>query len=68
LKEFIDKEHIFPVTVLTKLLNAEKQQLMERGIVICSQLLENPEALLHIGLDERRQQKILDEVRILCPF
>lgn len=68
LKEFIDKEHIFPVTVLTKLLNVEKQQLMERGIVICSQLLENPEALLHIGLDERRQQKILDEVRILCPF
>jgi len=67
LKEIIDEERIFPVTVLTKLLNAEKQQLMERGIVICSQLLENPEALTSIGLDERRKQKILEEVRFLCP-
>jgi len=67
LKEIIDEKHIFPVTVLTKLLNAEKQDLMERGIVICSQLLENPEALVHIGLDERRQQKIMEEVRSLCP-
>jgi len=68
LKEFIDEEHIFPITVLTKMLSAEKHQLMDRGIVICSQLLENPEALSHIGLDERRQQKILEEVRFLCPF
>jgi hypothetical protein len=67
LKEIIDEKRIFPVTVLTKLLNAEKQDLMEKGIVICSQLLENPEALAHIGLDERRQQKILEEVRSLCP-
>jgi len=67
LKEIIDEEHIFPVTVLTKLLNAEKQQLMEKGIVICSQLLENPAALTHIGLDEVRQRKVLEEVRYLCP-
>jgi len=67
LKEIIDEHHIFPITALTKLLNAEKQQLMEKGIVICSQLLENPAALLHIGLDDRRQQKILEEVRFLCP-
>ena len=67
LKEFIDEKHIFPVTVLTKLLNSEKQQLMEKGIVICSQLLENPAALVHIGMDEVRQRKVLDEVRSLCP-
>ena len=67
LKELIDEQRIFPITVLTKLLNAEKQQLMEKGIVICNQLVEQPEVLLHVGLDERRLQKILEEVRFLCP-
>ncbi|HET9572083.1 MAG TPA: restriction endonuclease [Bacteroidales bacterium] len=68
LKEFIDKEHIFPITVLTKLLISEKQQLMEKGIVICSQLLEYPASLEQIGLDAVRQRKVLEEVRFLCPF
>lgn len=67
LKEIIDEKRIFPVTVLTKLTNAEKQDLMEQGIVICSQLLKNPTALTRIGLDDRRMQKILEEVRSLCP-
>jgi len=67
LKEIIDEKHIFPVTALTKLLNVEKQQLMEKGVVICSQLLENPLALEHIGMDEIRQRKVLEEVRSLCP-
>lgn len=34
LKEFIDEERIFPITVLTKLLNAEKQQLIDRKSVV----------------------------------
>jgi hypothetical protein len=67
LKEFIDRERVFPVTVLTKLLNAEKHQLMDRGLVICSQLLKNPEVLTAIGLDAVRQQKVMEEVRLLCP-
>lgn len=67
LKEIIDEKRIFPITVLTKLLNAEKQELMEQGIVICSQLLQNPAVLTRIGMDERRLQKILEEVRFLCP-
>jgi hypothetical protein len=67
LKEFIDREHIFPITVLTKLLLAEKQALMENDIVICSQLLKKPNALEAIGLDVNRQKKVMEEVRFLCP-
>jgi hypothetical protein len=67
LREFIDMEGIFPITVLTKLLKVEKQQLMDQGIVICSQLLENPRSMTVIGMDETRQKKVLEEVRFLCP-
>jgi hypothetical protein len=66
LKEIIDRERLFPVTVLTKLLIAEKHKLMERGIVICRQLDENPAVLESIGLDQNRQKKVMEEVRFLC--
>ena len=66
LKEFIDQERIFPVTVLTRLLVADKQKLMEQGVVLCNQLLDYPDALLTIGLDEAKQRKVMEEVRYLC--
>ncbi len=66
LKEFIDREHIFPITALTKLSGSDKQKLMEEGIVICSQLLENPEKLSIIGTDRNKHQKVLNEIRYLC--
>jgi hypothetical protein len=67
LKEIIDREHIFPITVLTKLSLTDKQKLMEEGMVICSQLLENPAVLDLIGMEEEKQRKVLKEVRFLCP-
>jgi len=66
LKEIIDRERLFPVTVLTRLLIVEKQNLMEQGIVICSQLVEDPDVLGSIGLDQIRQRKVMEEVESLC--
>jgi hypothetical protein len=66
LKDFIDREHIFPITVLTKLLLAEKQQLMEMGLVICQQLLDNPQALENIVTDVKRRRKLMEEINFLC--
>jgi ATP cone domain len=66
LKEFIDREHIFPITVLTKLTLREKHQLMEKGFVICRQLMENQDALEKIGMDIKKQHTVLREIRSLC--
>ena len=66
LKEIIDAEHIFPITVLTRMLNAEKHQLMDQGIVLCRQIMYNPEVLESIGMTTNRQEKICDEIRHLC--
>lgn len=67
LKDIIDKEQIFPLTVLTKLTINEKRLLMNIGVVICNQLLEQPEALNKIGMDIQKQKKVIREVRSLCP-
>ncbi len=66
LKEFVDKYQLFPVTVLTRLLNVEKHQLMDNGHVLCRQLLEQPTILSSLGMDAVRQRKVLEEIRLLC--
>lgn len=66
LKELIDRERIFPITVLTRLQTAEKQALLDQDVVICRQLIEEPGLLTNLRLDERRIGKVLEEVRSLC--
>jgi len=65
LKEIIDQEGIFPITAITRLSTADKQKLMNEGIVICNQLIENPDILIEIGMDINKQKKVLDEALTL---
>jgi hypothetical protein len=63
LREIIDREKIFPVTVLTRLTIAQKHQLMERGIVVCRQIAEDESVLDILGLEPGKRAKIIEEVR-----
>lgn len=67
LKELIDEEHIFPVTVLTRLTTAEKHALMDQGIVLCNQIPANLNVLASVGIDEKRIKGIVKEIHYLCP-
>lgn len=62
LKDLIDKEKIFPVTVLHNLTKSEKQQLMERGIVICRQIRENPDVLSPLNLSKNKFNNLMHEL------
>ena len=42
LKEVIEKEDLFPVTVLTMLPNFLKRNLLEKGIVLCKEIYNQP--------------------------
>lgn len=66
LKDIIDREKIFPITVLTKLSNQDKQRLMGQGIVTCRQILETPEMLDSMGIVMINREKILAEIKNLC--
>ncbi len=65
LKDIIDRERIFPITALTRLTTPDKHKLMEQGIVICSQILEQPSSLDSLALDPVKRQKVLEEVQAL---
>jgi len=66
LKDIIDREKIFPITVLTRLTLAEKHQLMERGIVICRQLIQQADVLETLGIRPAKMKHVLEEAKNLC--
>jgi len=66
LKDIIDREKIFPITALTQLTTPDKQSLMAHGIVICSQIQEEPNLLDSLGLDNIKLQRVIEEVENLC--
>jgi hypothetical protein len=62
LKDLIEREKIYPITVLGHLNKNEQQRLMEDGIVTCTQLSEQPERLNNMGLSKEIQRAIMSEL------
>ncbi len=66
LKDIIDREKIYPVTILNSLTKPQKQTLLDKGIVICRQVTEDQGVLDHLGLSQAKTAKIINEIKILC--
>lgn len=57
---------LYPITVLQTLSSAQKRALIEKNVIVCSDLAEKPHILRHIHVSERKVQAVLSEVRQLC--
>lgn len=66
LEDRIERSGLHPVTCLTTLSRSEKDTLMQRGIVLCKELVEHSEILPSLGIKNDTAQKVLDEVQQLC--
>lgn len=66
IKDWVNQTGNHPVTVLTTLTRNEKQELLDRKIVLCRQLCENPRILDRLGLLPPRTDKVLEEARGDC--
>lgn len=65
LKDIIDREKIYPITVLHNLTKNQKEILMEDGIVICRQLLEKPDVLNEFQLSDKQYRELMTELEEL---
>ncbi len=63
LKEQIDKTGLHPVTALASLRKAEKQKLLEQGIVLCRDLISMSGVLADLGIRPLRAKTIIHEAR-----
>ncbi|MDD2814052.1 MAG: hypothetical protein PHF53_11650, partial [Bacteroidales bacterium] len=66
LKDLIEREKIYPITLLQQLTKKEKQELLDQGIVTCSQLIEKKDILSTLNIPERRLKILINELESIC--
>jgi hypothetical protein len=66
LKDQIDALGLYPITCLTSLTKNEKQYLLDKKIVLCLELNDNPKLLERAGVKAARMETVLQETRQLC--
>ncbi|HRG17888.1 MAG TPA: restriction endonuclease [Flavobacterium lutivivi] len=68
LRDKIDRSQLYPVTCLTTLTLAEKDRLMNVGIILVKELLEDTECLKSIDLSQSRVKNVIRESSELCKY
>jgi len=63
LHDRIQKAKIYPITVLQSLTTSQIATLVNRDIIICKDIINNPSALRHIHLSERKLQQVVAEAK-----
>ena len=66
LKEIIEREKLYPVTILSNLTKKEKRNLMEQGVVVCSQLMEDMMLIDQLQPSKRKYNALKKELNEIC--
>lgn len=66
LNNLIDKTGLYPVTALTSLTKKEKQALLSNDIVLCKDILNNPDLMKLAATVQTKHEAILQEAKELC--
>ena len=66
LKDKIDRSRLYPITALPLLNKQDKQNILNKGIVLCREICDNPELLNDLGITASKKKKILKEANELC--
>ncbi|MCL4353689.1 restriction endonuclease, partial [Patescibacteria group bacterium] len=66
LRRMIEKEHLYPITVMNTISEREKQILLENHIVLCRDILKNTSFLSCVGMEKEKKKSILDEAGFVC--
>lgn len=62
----IDRLGLHPITGITYLTASSKRTLLDEGIILCRDLIEQPQILKRLHLGQIEQELVLEECRALC--
>ena len=62
----VEAAGIYPITVLSSMSLKYKRILIQKGVILCRELLDKPSLLRSIGCKERKIKAILEECGALC--
>ncbi|MFA6118631.1 MAG: ATP cone domain-containing protein [Parachlamydiales bacterium] len=66
LENKIDRSGLHPITCLSTLTNFHKKRLLEKGIVLCKELLNKKEQLYFLKLSKEKIDAVINEIYHLC--
>ena len=66
LKGKIDLSRLYPITALSLLSKQEKQKILNKGIVLCREVCDNPTLLDDLSMTASKKKSILKEANDLC--
>ena len=66
LEHLVEEIGLYPVTVLSFLNDTEKAKLLKKDIVLCVDIVKDPQCLVDVGVPKSRLDKALKEAQELC--
>ena len=66
LQDLILETGVHPLTFLSTLTSREKMDLLEKGVVMCLDIIKDPSILRSLGFSEDRIKKVINEVNRAC--
>lgn len=66
LNQMIERLGLYPLTCLTTLTKREKQNLLDKRIVLCREICDKPDLLIQAGVAEDKLPLVLEESQELC--
>jgi len=66
LHDLIQRNELYPVTVLRSLSGKEKSQLLSSNIIVCKDIIDKPQALSPLHLSKEKTEAVFSEIRQLC--
>ena len=65
LQDLIEEAHLHPITCLNSNTPSDEKLLMQAGIVLCKQALDNPDILVQAGLSKDKIDKMIAEIKLI---
>lgn len=61
----LQRHRLYPITVLQHLTPSQTTILIDRGIIVCQDLIDSPHVLRHLHVSERKLEAILSEAKAI---
>ncbi len=67
-QDLVLRTQTHPISVLTTLSKGQKNQLLQKGVVLCRDIIENTHHLETIGMKKHDIDRVVEEGMMLCPL
>lgn len=66
LRDIIERKRLYPITMLASISNAQKAQLLQNHVVMCTDIYKDNTVLHILSLSEEERKRVIQETAYIC--